>query len=64
MQCPRCNAKLEDGTVFCGNCGTQITPLQAQGATATYKAGEGEDGFATVISTRQSSQTPTPQTPA
>ena len=63
MQCPRCNAQLEDDTVFCGNCGTQITPLQAQGATAAYKAGEGEDGFATVISTRQSSQTPTPQTP-
>ncbi len=63
MQCPRCNAQLEDDTVFCGNCGTQITPLQAQGATATYKAGEGEDGFATVISTRPNSQTPTPQTP-
>jgi len=63
MQCPRCNARLEDDTVFCGNCGTQITPFQAQGATATYKAGEGEDDFATVISTKQSSQTPTPQTP-
>jgi len=64
MQCPRCNAQLEDDTAFCGNCGAQITPLQAPGATVTNKAGEGEDGFATVISTRQSSQTPTPQTPA
>jgi hypothetical protein len=63
MQCPRCNAQLEDDTVFCGTCGTQITPVQAQGATVTSKASEGEDGFATVISTRQSSQTPAPQTP-
>ncbi len=63
MQCPHCNAQLEDDTVFCGNCGKQITPLQAQGATVTYKAGEGEDNFATVISTRQSYQNPTPQTP-
>lgn len=33
MQCPRCNTILDDDTVFCGNCGTQIAPLQAQGAT-------------------------------
>src|SRR6266699_2922539 len=63
MQCPQCNAHLEDDTVFCGNCGKQIAPLQAQGATVAYKAGEGEDNFATVISTSQSSQPPTPQTP-
>src|SRR5437764_14964217 len=63
MQCPHCNAQLEDDTAFCGNCGKQIAPLQAKGATATYKAGEGEDNFATVITGRQSSQPPTPQTP-
>ena len=63
MKCPQCNAQLEDDTVFCGNCGTQIVPLQAKGATVAYKAGEGEDNFATVISTSQSSQPPTPQTP-
>lgn len=63
MQCPHCNAQLEDGTVFCGNCGTQIAPLQAQGATVTSKSGEGEDDFATVVSTSQSSLAPTPQTP-
>jgi len=63
MQCPHCNTQLEDGTVFCGNCGTQIAPLQAQGATVSSKAGEGEDDFATVISTSQSYQPPTPQTP-
>lgn len=34
MQCPRCHTPLEDGAVFCGNCGAQITPLNAQGATA------------------------------
>ena len=64
MQCPHCNAQLEDDTVFCGNCGTQIAPFQAQGATVASKTGEGEDDFATVISTRQSSPAPTPQTPA
>jgi len=63
MQCPQCNTQLEDDTVFCGNCGTQIAPLKAQGATVTYKSGEGEDELATVISTRPGSQTPTPQTP-
>jgi hypothetical protein len=63
MQCPHCNAQLEDDTVFCGNCGTQISPLQAQGATVTSKAGEGEDDHATVISTRQNYQPPTQQTP-
>jgi hypothetical protein len=63
MKCPHCNAQLEDDTAFCGNCGTQIAPLQAQGATVTYKAGEGEDDFATILSTRSSSQPPTPQTP-
>ena len=63
MQCPHCNAQLEDDTVFCGNCGTQISPLKAQGATVTSKAGEGQDDHATVLSTRQSYQPPTPQTP-
>ncbi len=63
MQCPHCNAQLEDDTVFCGNCGTQITRVQAQGAKVPYKGGEGEDDLATVISTRQSYQPPTPQTP-
>lgn len=33
MKCPRCNAVLDDDTAFCGNCGTQIAPLQAPGAT-------------------------------
>ena len=63
MQCPHCNAQLEDNTVFCGNCGTRITPLQAQGAPVPYKGDAGEDDLATVISTRQSYQPPTPQTP-
>jgi hypothetical protein len=33
MQCPRCNAPIDVENVFCGNCGTQVAPLQAQGAT-------------------------------
>src|SRR5215471_1070365 len=63
MQCPHCNAQLEDDTVFCGNCGKQIAPRQVQGATVPYKAGEVEDNFATVISSQQSYNPPTPQTP-
>lgn len=35
MQCPHCHEQLEDETIFCGNCGRQVAPLQAQGATIT-----------------------------
>jgi len=38
MQCPRCNYVLDDDTAFCGNCGAQIAPLQAQGATMAASA--------------------------
>lgn len=38
MQCPRCHNSVEDGAAFCGNCGLQMAPLYAQGATA---AGDG-----------------------
>jgi hypothetical protein len=63
MQCPKCNAQLEDDTVFCGNCGTQIAPLTSKGAPVTSKASESEDDYATVISTSQSYRPSTPQTP-
>ena len=33
MKCPRCNYSLDDDTVFCGNCGAQVAPLQSPGAT-------------------------------
>lgn len=34
MLCPRCNTVLDDDdSVFCGNCGNQITPIYARGAT-------------------------------
>src|ERR1700681_4098596 len=42
MQCPRCNTVLDDDTVFCGNCGTQIVPLQAQGETIAASTNNGE----------------------
>jgi hypothetical protein len=29
MQCPQCNAPLDEGAVFCGNCGRQVAPLRA-----------------------------------
>lgn len=38
MQCPRCNAPLEEDATFCGNCGNQIAPVQAQGATIAAPA--------------------------
>jgi len=38
MQCPRCNAPLEEDATFCGNCGNQIAPVQAQGATIASAA--------------------------
>jgi len=37
MQCPQCNSPLDEDAVFCGNCGKQIAPLQARGATISVK---------------------------
>jgi hypothetical protein len=33
MVCPRCNQPVEKDALFCGNCGNQIVPVQARGAT-------------------------------
>src|SRR6266487_2484390 len=33
MFCPNCNEPYDKDTVFCGNCGKQIAPLTARGAT-------------------------------
>src|ERR1700730_16637790 len=33
MQCPQCNARLEEDVIFCGSCGAQVTPLQNRGNT-------------------------------
>src|SRR5579875_2579102 len=33
MRCPRCNAALEEGSVFCGNCGAQVTPVHGRDET-------------------------------
>lgn len=33
MHCPNCNAPIDEETVFCGNCGKQVAPLYARGAT-------------------------------
>jgi hypothetical protein len=63
MQCPQCNAKLDEGTIFCGNCGKQITPFQAQGATVAYKAGEDESELPTILSSPHNLQRSAPQTP-
>lgn len=36
MQCPKCQASIDNNTIFCGNCGQQVAPLQATGATMNY----------------------------
>ncbi len=63
MQCPRCNTQLDDDTIFCGNCGQQVAPLQAKGATVSDKGEPDDNGYATVISD-QGSQRSALQTPA
>lgn len=58
MRCPICNVSLEDDAVFCGNCGNQIAPIHAQGATvgeATEIIGT-EDSRPTEIETRYTPQ--------
>ena len=40
MQCPKCQANLDNDTIFCGNCGQQVAPLQARGATMNYPDNE------------------------
>jgi anti-sigma-K factor RskA/zinc ribbon protein len=62
MQCPQCNAQLEDDTIFCGNCGKQVAPLQAKGATVSYNGETDNSEFATIISD-QGSQRSALQTP-
>jgi hypothetical protein len=64
MQCPQCNAQLDDRAVFCGNCGKQVAPFQAKGPTVAYKAGPGDDVLPTILTGGQSSQRSAPQTPA
>ncbi len=39
MQCPSCHTLLDDDTIFCGNCGKQIRPQQAVGATLNMPPG-------------------------
>jgi zinc ribbon protein len=63
MQCPQCNAQLDDDTIFCGNCGKQIAPFQAQGATVAYKRGTDDSELPTILTSGPSSQRSGQQTP-
>src|SRR5258708_12428207 len=64
MQCPQCNAPLEEGRVLCGNWGKQVAALQAKGSKVAYKGRGDEDDFATIVTSGQGSQRSMPQTPA
>ena len=70
MQCPQCNAQLDDDAVFCGNCGKQVAPLQAKGATVGDKEEPGDSELTAMQGKRAALQTPdtrayatTPDTP-
>lgn len=62
MHCPQCQAWLDEDIIYCGNCGQQVAPLQARGATAMYPQ-EGEQAGAH-IATRPISQSTIPIAPA
>src|SRR5256886_1252506 len=36
MRCPHCNATVDADTIFCGNCGNQIMPLQRGETVISY----------------------------
>src|SRR5215472_6180077 len=66
MQCPQCNSPLDDDTIFCGNCGRQIAPLQARGATISVKGTRQTNDGQFPRSTSYGTQGPvstTPETP-
>ncbi|MBE3558632.1 MAG: zinc ribbon domain-containing protein [Ktedonobacteraceae bacterium] len=44
MVCPRCQAPLEPGALFCGNCGNQVVPINAFGATVVEPSRESPIG--------------------
>src|SRR5579863_6337426 len=64
MVCPKCNQPLDDDTVFCGNCGAQVAPIQAQGATVTspYKETRMSDNRA-ALAANDNQQVMTPPVP-
>ena len=39
MFCPGCKTLCDEDAIFCGNCGKQIVPLRAQGATVAEPVG-------------------------
>lgn len=68
MRCPNCQAWLDEDTVYCGNCGQQVAPLQARGATASYPPVGGNAGArvltqGTVPMAHPPRNTPPPQGP-
>jgi len=63
MQCPRCNSPLDEDAVFCGNCGKQIAPLQARGATISVQETHSINDGPRTINTNYGARGPAPQMP-
>ena len=49
MQCPHCNAIVDDDTIFCGNCGKQITPLEPGQTVISYATQTDGSSLATEV---------------
>src|SRR5439155_11001725 len=60
MQCPHCNATVDADTVFCGNCGKQIMPLQPGETVISYATqADGNPKGAEGIETRSADRSST-----
>src|SRR5207249_6039370 len=60
MQCPHCNATVDADTVFCGNCGKQIMPLQPGETVISYATqADGNPKGAEGIETRSAKRSST-----
>jgi len=60
MQCPHCNATVDEDTIFCGNCGRQITPLDPGQTVISYATQSDGSSAATEISRPSPRYRPSP----
>ncbi len=64
MRCPHCQAQLDEDTIYCGNCGQQVAPLQARGATASYVTERRDAGVSFIPAQRTAPAVPGPAVPS